>query len=465
MARKSMTHEEFLKRVYESVGTEYQVTSLYQGSKEKVSMIHQTCGNSWSVLPNNFLRSKNPRRCPYCQLTQKTKTHEEFLLEAQVKGNGKYLVLGKYINNNTPIRMKHLACQHEFSVLPRNFLQGTGCSECAKKNRESASRKKKTHQEFLREVENKFGKNEYTFLGHYLDAHTPIKTRHRCGYKWDLRPNHLLRAKKPTCPMCSKTHQPTQAEWEKEVQSSHNGEYRAISVYQSHDRKVKLFHTVCGETINITPHSFRQGKGCRKCNLHILTTEEWKDLVNETTSGEYQAVGLYTFNDQKTSIKHMTCGTVYDVTPNSFKNGSRCPKCQESKGEKALRDFLTQSNTPFTPQYAFSDLYDKSPSHPLKFDVAIHDQPSFPLILVEYDGEQHFKPVNYMGGEDNFRDIRRRDKKKNHYSIQHQIPLIRIPYTVKPEDAPQVLEQELQNLQSSHPQPSIYLVNPLETWF
>ena len=51
--------------------------------------------------------------------------------------------------------------------------------------------------------------------------------------------------------------------------------------------------------------------------------------------------------------------------------------------------------------------------------------------LIEYDGEQHFRPVSRFGGEEGFEKLRQRDELKNQYSKKNGIKLIRIPYTMK----------------------------------
>ncbi len=50
-------------------------------------------------------------------------------------------------------------------------------------------------------------------------------------------------------------------------------------------------------------------------------------------------------------------------------------------------------------------------------------------IIIEFDGEQHFKPVDFFGGEDSFKDLQKRDYEKNQYCLKNKITLFRIPYT------------------------------------
>ena len=49
-----------------------------------------------------------------------------------------------------------------------------------------------------------------------------------------------------------------------------------------------------------------------------------------------------------------------------------------------------------------------------------------------YDGQQHFKPVNFNGSQDgglsSFIETQKRDEIKNRYCKDNNIKLIRIPY-------------------------------------
>ena len=53
--------------------------------------------------------------------------------------------------------------------------------------------------------------------------------------------------------------------------------------------------------------------------------------------------------------------------------------------------------------------------------------------MIEFDGEQHYYPVDFNGdGMDvakmRFEDLKKRDAIKNNYCIKNKIVLVRIPY-------------------------------------
>jgi hypothetical protein len=65
--------------------------------------------------------------------------------------------------------------------------------------------------------------------------------------------------------------------------------------------------------------------------------------------------------------------------------------------------------------------------YPLRFDVYIVDE-NGKQICIEYDGQQHFEPVDYYGGELRFKEQIQNDMLKNQYTKDNNIKLIRIGY-------------------------------------
>lgn len=64
-----------------------------------------------------------------------------------------------------------------------------------------------------------------------------------------------------------------------------------------------------------------------------------------------------------------------------------------------------------------------------RFDVEVRIDGK--LRYIEYDGEQHFRPVSIFGGQEGFSRTREADIVKNNYCYQNDIPLLRISYKNK----------------------------------
>ena len=65
----------------------------------------------------------------------------------------------------------------------------------------------------------------------------------------------------------------------------------------------------------------------------------------------------------------------------------------------------------------------------LRYDFAILDESNIPMRLIEFDGEQHARPIEHFGGENKFKIQQENDVLKNQYALSHNIPLVRIPYS------------------------------------
>ena len=99
-----------------------------------------------------------------------------------------------------------------------------------------------------------------------------------------------------------------------------------------------------------------------------------------------------------------------------------CSKCQNrSIGERAVSKFFEDSNITYVSQYRFEDCKN---IRTLPFDFYLPDYNT----CIEYDGELHYKAVDYFGGDDALRNTKCRDEIKTQYCKENNIKLIRIPY-------------------------------------
>lgn len=100
-----------------------------------------------------------------------------------------------------------------------------------------------------------------------------------------------------------------------------------------------------------------------------------------------------------------------------------CGCASQSSGEIKITKLLEEADIEFEVQYRIKNFNLCSP-----FDFAIFKDQKL-LGLIEYDGEQHFKSVEFFGGEENFKLQQERDEKKNKWCEENNVRLIRIPYT------------------------------------
>ena len=91
-----------------------------------------------------------------------------------------------------------------------------------------------------------------------------------------------------------------------------------------------------------------------------------------------------------------------------------------SSYEEAIIKVLKKDKVKFQREKTFKDLKCGS----FRFDFYIANYKGSPVII-EVDGEQHFKPIY---GRPSFLKGQEHDRRKNSYCLANNIPLYRIPY-------------------------------------
>jgi len=189
------------------------------------------------------------------------------------------------------------------------------------------------------------------------------------------------------------------------------------------------------------------GHGCPKCQYDNFRLD--KDYVFEA----FKTCGVTLLNKDNyidTTTKNLKaicpeCGEIFLTSYNSFISVKihRCPKCSKSEsiGEYIIKNFLENNNIKFIREFTFKDCKDKKV---LPFDFYL---PTYNLII-EFDGEQHYKCKYYFGAknpEELFNKQKKHDKIKTDYCIVNNINILRIPYW-EINNIEKIIEERLQTL-------------------
>jgi very-short-patch-repair endonuclease len=208
----------------------------------------------------------------------------------------------------------------------------------------------------------------------------------------------------------------------KEANIIHDNKYDYSNVIYENDRKKIIIKCHTHGFFEQRPGDHLRGKGCAKCSNNIKKTTNLfiKDAINIHGKKYNYSKVKYINSSEKIIINCTEHGNFWQ-RPYHHLSGGGCPKCKESKGEKKISHFLKKNGLEFISQFKFDNC--KSIDF-LKFDFYL---PEYKLCI-EYDGEQHFKPIEHFGGESKFLELRKRDDIKTKFCKDEGISLIRISY-------------------------------------
>ena len=239
------------------------------------------------------------------------------------------------------------------------------------------------------------------------------------------------------CPKCSGMYNFTTEDFIKKAEQIHGFKYDySLVEYINNITKVKIICPTHGVFEQLPSNHIRRSSICPKCNNEskALTTEQFIEKSKKIHNNKYDySLVKYKNNITKVSIKCNKCCRIFTQTPNShYIKGQGCPFCIESNGEKQIKNILNEKNIKYIRQKTFEDCVDK---YKLRFDFYLPDFNT----CVEYDGKQHYEPIEYFGGEEKFQLVKKHDNIKNLYCNKNNIRIIRIKYN-------QNIEKKLNNI-------------------
>lgn len=234
---------------------------------------------------------------------------------------------------------------------------------------------------------------------------------------------------KHVCKYCNHTN--LKDVFQEEV-SKANPSVKVLSEYTKWFNKVECECLKCGNIWHARPSVILYGGGCPKCGREkankseMLNFEDVKQRI-ENANNNIEVIGEYHGYHSYIKCRCKIDGTIWEspVSHLIAKNSS-CPTCNTSKGELKLIEILKNLGYNVETQYIFDDCkYIK----PLKYDAYVSEINT----AFEYQGEQHYFPVNFSGkgdewAKEQFEINQTRDNIKRKYCEDNNIPLIEIPY-------------------------------------
>lgn len=165
--------------------------------------------------------------------------------------------------------------------------------------------------------------------------------------------------------------------------------------------------------------------GCPHFYGKYKTTEDFITEI-KTINSDIKIIGEYKGSEIPIKCQCIKCGHIWSPIGRSLKYGQGCPMCKSSKGEKRISNFLQSHKIKFESEMKFQNCKNE---RMLRFDFYLPDY----NLCIEYDGEQHYKPVDFANKGHKwavslYEQNKERDKIKNQFCKNHNIQMLRIPH-------------------------------------
>lgn len=427
---KKKTHDEYVKEL-STKNPNVRAVEQYVDNGTKILHYCELHNIYWEISPSNALRGTGCQQCRKDKIrSSKLKTHQDYVEELSIK-NPTMQVIGNYIDAKTKI--SHYCEIHNvlWDISPDGALSGHGCPLCHQERKRLALTR--THEEYINELAIKNPGVEA--IGRYVNMHTKIL--HRCKIHnefWEISPDCVLRGQ--GCVKCRIERikfalRRTHSDYVSELKYV-NPNVVAIETYINSTTPILHYCKIHNEYWNISPDCALCGNGCPKChrerqsNSLRKSQKEYEDDVF-AINPNLIVLGKYTGSHVPLLHKCKVCRFEWSPQPTSILSGQGCPQCRQSKGERAIRSYLDLYNIEYIAQYRFDDCRHIKP---LPFDFYLpHNN-----ICIEYQGEQHYRPVEFFGGDEEFLIRKLRDEIKRDYCKTRNIILVEVPYYMNPVD-------------------------------
>lgn len=349
----------------------------------------------------------------------KRKTHQEFINEVKTI-HPELNIIGLYVNNKTK-----LLVQDEFGI--KYLLKPMSLIAGKKPNIQSAINKTEAFK-----IKLKMTQPDLSVLSEYTTSGEKVIVKDNLGIKYSIIANDLLGGVFPSINSAVDKNEAFKIK----SKSIHGDKYDYLNIiYEGKNKNVNIFCKVCNSNFKTRPDNHLQGKGCPSCGLQKVRDKNKKIVEERSKTIEYDILKKHNgrincdklvYNGNK--VKSLFgCNVNLEhgywlSTPNDVLRGFGCPTCNASKGEIKISEILDSLKISYTRQKTFEGCKDKNL---LRFDFYLPDY----NLCIEYDGRQHYEPVELFGGEEGFLKTKNRDKIKNKFCLDNNIKLFRISYT------------------------------------
>ena len=331
-----------------------------------------------------------------------------------------------------------------FQVTPDNHcFKKSGCPICGKLK--SSLKQRKSQKKFLSQI-NKIFKDKYSFEKIvYQGAKIPVIIICKKHGEHTITPDSLLRGS--GCFDCGLiesglNRRKSTITFINAAEKKHGKKYDySQTKYIKAKINIKIVCNKHGEFEQL-PYVHLTGSGCDDCGYELIgkklrnSIEKVTRILEEKRgTGNFDYSLIYKTYKNNRSLLHIKCikhNKIFYQTADDHSQSGGCEDCKyKSIGEELVMSILSKENIEYIHNWGKHDC--KLGKGKAKFDFYLPHQ----NLIIEYDGEQHFKPVQFgaMSKLDSIKEFKIRkkyDKLKNDWAKNKQINFLRIKYNENP---------------------------------
>ncbi|WML54345.1 zinc-ribbon domain-containing protein [Neobacillus sp. PS3-12] len=349
-------------------------SELTKGSHTEIMCICDECNKViQNVVYKDYLKTTKdetiPQKCGKCGNSIR-KSKDEYKSQLKKVHGNDYLLIGEYEGMHKATLHKHVSCGTIKEMIPHDLLKRQGCFNCNSQL--------------------------------YIDESNCLAATHKhLLYQWDYEQNPIL----PT-----------------DIKAGSN-----IKVYWicPDDIRHKYPMVIAKKALENRGCPICSGKLVHETNCLQTTHPKMSKMWDYEKNGDVTPRDV-TYGSNKKYFWICAYGhPSYKSKVKQISRGEGCPICQESKGNKYIRNWLESVGLKFSREEKFHGL---KVINQLKFDFFVDNSQG--KVLIEFHGKQHYQYHEFFhnGSRKNLKKQFKYDGVKRKFAKENQIPLIVIPY-------------------------------------
>lgn len=263
-------------------------------------------------------------------------------------------------------------------------------------------------------------------------GHKHVNIKCTCGGIFTTRLLRAVRGERIRCRKCvSKSKIKSNDSFLKEIKDKNLVGYTFLEEYKGATTKIKVRHDSCGYEYEVTPDKFLQGRRCPKCTNSLVKDFNLaiSKLKELNLDKEYEIIEMIE-KGYKEKIKLKHLKCNGEFETTYHSFFNKRIKCPLCEKNSKGEMAIEKYLISKNIKYKTQYIFENLKYKKyLKFDFAIFNTNNELKCLIEYDGECHFYPIEKFGGEEGLSLYKIRDNIKTEYCKNNNLNLIRIPYT------------------------------------